>query len=758
MTLPLWYYSGLIKEGIITDDDIRVALESKDNHLEVGAFLKRVKRFEVDHGILQKTETFIDFIDNAFGQDVNELKTNTISSWASSFFDHGQAIWTSESYGNNDLFGSWKREAVVDRTPDFMGLKGFRKALRDLPLSHGDAIAFVIERFKIPEECVEAFLHASLLRFPGWSSYIAGIDWNNKLYASETTLIEEFLAVLLCWEYAVFKSMDSDQCHRDWLANLKRQEAVPQSEKMSVLDCELILQDAFDIAHQRELNVKFSKGVSANDTPVQVEAQAAFCIDVRSEVIRRNLEYVDPTIETIGFAGFFGVPVKYKPIGHSEWKNQCPVLIPSNVEVTESRDNADVLNKSLNLAKIKNEFSQGVKRFKTLAGSSFGYVSPLGLFYLPKLVADTLKPLDLLKRNGAKDSWAADGKRLDLSGISLKDRISIAASTIKAMGLQDRWAKMVFLIGHGSKSVNNPHSSGLECGACGGHSGEINALTAVEILNDVEVRAGLRDQGVEIPEETLFVAGLHDTISDEITFIGKETLHQAYQEQIEKYKISFSRASKISRMERSRRFDLGDKSSADELMKRGDDWSQVRPEWGLAGCSSFIVAPRNRTKHINLKGRSFLHDYDWTTDDGFEILESILTAPMVVTSWINLQYYASVVDNHTFGAGNKTLHNVTGGIGVVEGSGGDLRSGLPMQSVHDGKSYQHLPNRLNVIVDAPVEAINAVLAKHEEVRSLFDNGWIYLFNLGKGGVMANKYKGKLTWKSMKERQYLTVES
>ena len=42
-------------------------------------------------------------------------------------------------------------------------------------------------------------------------------------------------------------------------------------------------------------------------------------------------------------------------------------------------------------------------------------------------------------------------------------------------------------------------------------------------------------------------------------------------------------------------------------------------------------------------GRAFLHDYDWRHDEGFGVLELIMTAPVVVASWISLQYYGSTV-------------------------------------------------------------------------------------------------------------------
>ncbi len=107
-----------------------------------------------------------------------------------------------------------------------------------------------------------------------------------------------------------------------------------------------------------------------------------------------------------------------------------------------------------------------------------------------------------------------------------------------------------------------------------------------------------------------------------------------------------------------------------------------------------------------------------------------MTAPMVVTNWINLQYHASALDNRRYGSGNKVLHNVVGGrLGVFEGNGGDLRIGLPLQSLHDGERLRHTPLRLSVFIEAPRAAIDTIIEQHAVVRDLVGNGWLHLFRL-----------------------------
>ncbi|HWU64492.1 MAG TPA: putative inorganic carbon transporter subunit DabA, partial [Ensifer sp.] len=183
-----------------------------------------------------------------------------------------------------------------------------------------------------------------------------------------------------------------------------------------------------------------------------------------------------------------------------------------------------------------------------------------------------------------------------------------------------------------------------------------------------------------------------------------------------------------------------------------------RPELGLAGCRAFIAAPRSRTAGKPLDGQVFLHDYVWDRDQDFKILELILTAPVVVASWISLQYFGSSVAPSLFGAGNKLLHNVVGGFGVVEGNGGNLRAGLPWQSVHDGVGFVHEPLRLTVAVEAPKEAITDVLRRHSSVRALFDNDWLHLFALGEDGQVAWKYERDLRWSAVQDPPHTVMET
>ncbi len=291
--------------------------------------------------------------------------------------------------------------------------------------------------------------------------------------------------------------------------------------------------------------------------------------------------------------------------------------------------------------------------------------------------------------------------------------------------------------------VNNPHASGLHCGACGGYSGEVNARLLAALLNDPEVRDGLVPLGIAIPADSLFLGALHDTTTDAVTLYADDHPSVSHQADVRQATRWLETAGAISRGERALR--LPRAAGEGSLARRSRDWAEVRPEWALAGCKAFIAAPRRRTAGKSLEGRAFLHDYDWKSDKGFGVLELILTAPVVVASWISLQYYGSTVAPGVFGGGNKLLHNVVGGVGVIEGNGGPLRAGLPWQSVHDGERFAHEPLRLSVCVEAPREAMSEILRRHDGVRALFDNRWLHLFALDDQGQMAWRYAGDLQW-------------
>lgn len=762
MTLPSSFYLQKIQKGTLKLQDIASVLSKKQMDSDVNKFLDAVKNNSEPDQNSKQVMTFAEVAAYVSGKDWNRFMTSRISTWAASYFNKDQAIWTAADQNKNP-FKAWKEEAEIDRSPEFTGLKNFRKTVKSLPEDALEAAKAAMVKLDIPEEGLDIYLHSLLLRLGGWSAYAARIDWDNELYGGQDGVLIEFLAVLLSWEVSLLSCIDHHELEGEWNKNKNNLSVLSTQKELNLqLTQKLILQEAFDLSTQRQLIDKFQgqKTIQKKKSG-QSKAQAIFCIDVRSEVFRRNLELADSEIETLGFAGFFAFPINYVPLGHEEGEAQCPVLLKTGPTILEEMPDQKTDQTALNDRIFHKQVQQVWKTFKSGAVSCFSFVSPIGMSYLPKLFSDSFgitRPVAHPYEFGMKNKFF-ENRRVSLveekhqneaAGIALDQQIQMAKNALNAMSLKDDFAKFVMIIGHGSSMVNNPHATGYDCGACGGHSGESNAKVAAAVLNNREVRIGLQKENIFIPVDTVFLACLHDTTTDEVKIFNEYDIPSVRRNELDDLKKSLKLAGKRSRAERSPRLSKEDQSDTDKsIFMRSRDWSQTRPEWGLAGCSAFVVAPRERTKGINLEGRSFLHSYEWKNDENFAVLELIMTAPMVVTSWISLQYFASTVDNKVFGCGNKTLHNVTSGVGVLEGFSGDLRVGLPLQAVHDGENFQHEPVKLNVIIEAPIEAMNTILKKHNSVRELCENGWLHLLAMDEEGIVSHRYQKDFKWEELK---------
>jgi len=494
-----------------------------------------------------------------------------------------------------------------------------------------------------------------------------------------------------------------------------------------------LLQRAMELGAHEHVGQRLAPNVAA--TTAEPKVQAVFCIDVRSEVFRRALESQSETVQTLGFAGFFGLPIAYQPVGAPVARPQVPGLLAPRFLATDT-------GPDLAAARAQRMDARGMwKRFRQAAISVFSFVESSGMFYGPRLVAGALRlgrPTAPPASVGLTPAEHASRKprlthRSTGEALDLPTRVDLAVSILRGMGLTKGFAPLVLLVGHGGQSVNNPQAASLDCGACCGQTGEVNARAAAALLNAAEVRVGLLERGVVVPSTTRFLPALHDTTTDEIALFDLDEPGPDFAPDLAVTRGWLDRASDLARAERASRLGVrapGPRGLRAAFRSRAADWSEVRPEWGLAQNAAFIAAPRARTRGVDLNGRAFLHDYRWEDDTGFATLELIMTAPMVVAHWINFQYYASTVDNPRFGSGDKVLHNVVGGgIGVFEGNSGDLRVGLPLQSVHDGVSFVHTPLRLGAFLEAPAAAIERVLERSPTVAALVDQGWVHLHRI-----------------------------
>lgn len=729
VTMPRDWYREQIRDAKITDSDLAEALAANPaaGAPETPASLR--KAVEVDSPRPAALADVARLGAEASGTDWPALIADRIGAWAAGYFDAGQALWAAPR--NLPALAAWSGYATYDLTPEIQGLEGFCRRVADAPDTAERLIARVVERLGLPEAALESYFHRLLASLGGWAQLARYRLWNAELEGETDSTVTELLAIRLLWEEAVYDQY-VEVIAEPWQA-VRAAFAEPiEPTRDQVVDA--LLQHAAERGLQRRLAESLHRAArtpSALDRPERPALQAAFCIDVRSEVLRRALESLDPAIETLGFAGFFGLAAEHRRFASDIAERRLPALLTPAVRTCTTAPEDVHRDRIVRLiARARRAWG----RFKLAAVSSFAFVEAMGPVYAGKLLRDGLALAEPATPNDLPP-------RLD-PPLDVEARINAAEQVLRAMSLTEGFARVVVMAGHGARVTNNPHASALQCGACGGYSGEVNARLLAGLLNDPDVRAGLVPRGIEIPEETLFVGAFHDTTTDSVSTY-EDHPDPRFTGDLERVRSWLDQAGRLARAERASR--LPGAQGGRDAGRRSRDWAEVRPEWGLAGCAAFIAAPRERTSAAALDGRVFLHDYHWQRDDRFKVLELILTAPVVVASWINLQYYGSTVAPETFGAGNKLLHNVTGGIGVVEGNGGPLRVGLPWQSVHDGERLAHEPLRLSVCIEAPTEAITDILERHPEVRALFDNGWLHLIALDAQGRMAQRYGGALAW-------------
>ncbi len=725
VTMPRDWYASRIAAGAISDADLAAALAAADPGTRppsVAALKAAALQPEPPPVALA---TVADFAAAVSGIDWPAIVADRFGNWAAGWFDEGQALWAAP---RGPAYAAWRAVATHDLTPEILGLRGFAGTVAAAPEHANDALAQAVAYLGVPPAALSSYFHALLTTLGGWAQTARYRRWCAELADGDDATITDFLAIRLLWDMALLTQY-REHIAPDWAATLDVHAAPLVPTEAQAVD--VVLQEAAERAGQRELAATLAKPVARIPDELPL-LQIAFCIDVRSEVFRRALESLDGRIRTLGFAGFFGLTTLHCRLGSDVPEPRLPVLL--NPGVVSRAGGAGDRTADIR-ARLDVRVTRAWERFKLAAISSFAFVEAAGPLYLGKLIRDALA----LKAGGAR---ADPGPQLE-PDLDLATKVGMAASTLRAMSLTGDFAPLVIIAGHGASTVNNPHASALHCGACGGYSGEVNARLLAALLNDPEVRAGLVAGGIVIPTATRFVAALHDTTTDAVRLYAGDHTSPADDAVLDQARRWLAAAGVLARSERALRLPRDDATAS--VTRRSRDWAQIRPEWALAGCSAFIAAPRSYTTGRDLGGRAFLHDYDWQRDREFAVLEVIMTAPVVVASWISLQYYGSTVIPRLFGSGNKLLHNVVGGMGVVEGNGGILRTGLPWQSVCDGEGLAHEPLRLTVCIAAPRAAMNAVLERHPDVRALFDNCWLHLFALDNEGRMAWRYAGHLLW-------------
>ncbi len=667
-----------------------------------------------------------------------------LAKWLSAFLEEGSAHWPmpNRESGFYTAFG-----AVAEYDSDVPDAR----ILEDLPETPIEAIGMVLEPY--PESQWVPIFEEQLAALPGWTGYIKqraenGNEWQSAYPIS----LEGYLAARL----ALLDAVDAD---------IEPAAGSPDTEGAAEL-AQAFLR-AWEATYRDDLVgtvAAESRSMAGSDPSGRPDAQLVFCIDTRSEIIRRHIEATGG-YETRGYAGFFGIPIEYQGYDADTAVDSCPPILDAEHHVTDFPADSDTRARHDRWIGIREAATDVIESLETNAATAYGFVETTGSGYGLALAARTLVPGRVYDLLGATEESVPSEQEFceplvdhqheyagDLPvGLTTEEKVEYAATAFDLMGWEE-FGRLVVFVGHTSETTNNPHDSSLDCGACAGNPGGPNARVLAAICNDTEVKTELREQGFEIPDDTVFLAGQHNTTTDEIELYDGD-VPETHTDDLERLRGDLATAREHAAAERAESMGSDGSASTRETERRAADWAEVRPEWGLAGNAGFVVGPRELTSDLDLDGRAFLHSYDWSTDPDGGALEAILTGPMVVTQWINAQYYFSTVDNAVYGSGSKVTQNPVGNIGVYQGNGGDLMAGLPLQSLMAADDEpHHQPLRLSTVVHAPVERVTGILASHEELATLLDNDWLSLTVVDPTqDHHAFQYQSDLEWTPVSER-------
>lgn len=708
--------------------------------------------------------TFSQRIEKEGKENIAEELNIHMIKWCKLYLDESQAVWSMPNR-EEGFYKAWK--AMIPYDPALN--HHLRKQLKALPENAEQALSDMLMDLEVPESQRQDYLEAHLLALPGWAGMML---WRSQQSTQEEKLLLEYLAVRVSMEYALAQSYlplqfpkIEDVSIEQLLLNWTRWGNMQISDWSKLTSTEtrarLLLADRFDEfvrssiwleawektyeAHIREMIVSKQQ---IENVQKDVMAQFAFCIDVRSEPFRRQLEKVGP-FQTFGTAGFFGLPIETTNLGCTHSHESLPIMFKPEYKVIESATDVDFKQ----YKERENTINSVRHTFYRMKHNMFSNMF-LPEISGPWLSLQTIARSFVPQRTGkiirkVKEKWLhRPTTKLSLNhthtldsdlpvGFSEKEQLFYARQALKMMGLTDHFSPLVVICGHGSHSTNNPYSSSLDCGACGGASSGFNARVLAALCNLPNVREALKQEGIVIPKNTVFVAAEHITSLDELHFIYVPELPEEAQNSLECVQAKLPEVREKANAERIVQLptlDVNYTNPTEEVQRFADDWSEVRPEWGLSRNAAFIIGERELTETCDLEARAFLHNYNWKNDKNGDILGKIIAGPAKVAQWINLQYFASTVAPHYYGSGNKTTQTITAGIGVMQGNASDLLFGLPWQSVmkSDEEAY-HEPLRLLVVIQAPSKHIERLLEHNPAFLQKIQHGWIRLASIDQEG-------------------------
>lgn len=732
--LPLSDYQARYRQGRIRPDAIDRVIADLDLSDQERQNLRQHLFVEDSNGHLPPPSLANDGIRNAWTNhlemDLNAAVHPVMFRLLSNFLDQGISRWALPREGESfwDCVRRLTLNSLIPLYPLYdVGVRGLLNGSPD------QAIMFCLEKIVGDQALYVQYVLEVLLGHPGWSGMVRVIETNPQaLLAPRNISLKQMLAVELMCELAFVRKKKGEGFLK--IAQLPGLASRPlfddQYLKPEVPLKLRVWHEAMEWSLHSELLVAMRDQPVAETQAAPVSVQAIFCIDDRECSLRRYLEEIHPGIETFGAPGFFGIDFLYQGLEDVYPVAQCPVVIKPKHLVIESvqGEKPDKKDPIHNISKM--HFSA-----HSLVRGWF-YTQTLGLAYAVRLALNVFRPvaklphvrrlseldvhshLHLLRESNEPNP---DGYLLGFSVMEMADKVG---EQLHNIGLTKKFAPLVVVVAHGSSSVNNPHFAAYDCGACAGKPGAPNARAFAWMANHPEVRALLRQRGIDIPDSTRFIAAMHNTSRDEVSYFDQQQLDKAAHKALHDFQHSMHKALQRNARERCRWFELGPQTADNEtahrhVAERASSIFEPRPEYNHSNNLYAIVGRRSLTRGLFMDRRAFLHSYDPDLDEDGKILAKILTAVIPVCGGINLEYLFSRIDNSVYGAGTKLPHNVIGLLGVANGVEGDLRTGLPSQMIE-----VHEPARLLLVIEQRSDIIDLAIAKLGALKEWLENEWI----------------------------------
>jgi uncharacterized protein YbcC (UPF0753/DUF2309 family) len=671
-------------------------------------------------------------ISNTIEQTANYFENKKIeiqiSKFLADFFDLGQAKWRMPVTITN-LYEAWIEYNNV-------GNIYIKSAIAEIQSKDKvQTIKYLVEKLQITNDCLEQYFIEIIFRIIGWSGFIKWLEERpDNPYVNKTAEIYDILAMWLILEYALHLEHGCLFNHKLVSNHNNKNNHILKEQllnfntlynQLNNISLKLIWQRALEIEYKNNIlnQIKLTQQrleTASHDIKKISKSQIVFCIDTRSEGIRRKLESID-NYQTFGFAGFFGVGFQMKDQETNLCSLQCPAIVNPDITLINK-----FITKNSLLEILLSSICNTLNKVKSKFFAPLVLFDMVGMFFSIILFCKTIFPNKLNKLFKISQEIKFSNTSINVfdksSGFTPYEIAEKAQFVLNAIGLINNFAPFVIIAGHIAESANNPFQSSLDCGACGGNSGIPNAIAFCQGLNNAEVRQILLEKyAINIPQTTFFVSSCHNTTLDKFYYYNLESMNKLQQDSFNTIINDINDACDLLRTERLSVL-YGDKN----VNIRKSNWSELIPEIALANNASFIIAPRKITQNINLDRRTFLHSYEPDLDPEGDILSFIFNAPVIVGHWINSQYYFSTTDNKIYGAGNKAIHNLLGGFGVMEGNFSHLKMGLPEQSVFYRKKLMHQPLKLTVFVYAKKQLVLEIINKSPQLKNLFNGRWINL--------------------------------